>query len=97
MGQLVWYSRPEPRENAIGVLAPGDGDGRGADGIFQNQVPADDPRRELSHRRVGIGIRAAGYGDHRGELGVTEAGQGAADARHDEGQDRPSTGRWIWS
>src|SRR6185312_12018076 len=67
---LVWYSWTEPGDDPVGVLAPGDGDGGGADRVFEHQVPADDPR----------------------EVRVAEAGEGAADAGHDEGQDHRGAG-----
>ena len=87
VGPLVWYSRPEPGEDAIGVFTPRDRDRRRADRILEHQVPADDPGDQLAHRRVGVGVGAAGDGDHRGELGVTETGERAADAGDDERED----------
>ena len=86
MRPLVRNSQPEPIEHAIGVLAPGDGDRRRGDGVFENQIPADDPRDQFAHGRVRVGVGAAGHRDHRGELGVTETGKGAADAGDDEGE-----------
>ena len=84
MRPLIWNAQAEPVEHAIGVFAPGDGDGRRSDGIFENQIPADDPRDELAHGRVRIGVGAAGDGNHRRELGVTKTGKGAADSGDDE-------------
>ena len=71
---------------AIEILAPGDGHGSGADGIFQHQVPADDPRHQLTHGGVRISVGAAGDRDHRGKLGVAKAGKSAAHARENEGE-----------
>ena len=74
----------EVLEQLVEVFAPGDADGRGADRVFEDQVPADDPGDQLAHRRVRVGVRAARHRDHRRELGVAEARERAADRRDDE-------------
>ena len=51
-----------------------------ADGVFQDQVPADDPGDQLAHGGVGVGVGAAGDGDHRRQLGVAQRGERADDA-----------------
>jgi len=86
MRPLIWNAQAEPVEHAIEVFAPGDGDRRRAHGIFQNQIPTDDPGNELAHGGVGIGVGAPCDGDHRGELGVTKTGKGTADASDNEGE-----------
>ena len=48
-----------------------------AEGVFQDQVPADNPRRQLTHGRVGVGIRRAGDRNHRRNLGITQARKSA--------------------
>ena len=62
------------------------GHGRRGDGVFENQIPTDDPRDQLAHRRVRVRVGAAGDGNHRRELGVTQAGERAADSGDDERQ-----------
>ena len=84
MRPLVWDSHAEPLEHAIGIFAPGDGDRRRRDGIFEDQIPADDPGDQLAHGGVGISVGAARDGNHRGELRVTKTGERAADAGDDE-------------
>ena len=86
MRPLVWYSEAEPLEHAIEVFAPSDRHRGRADRIFEDQIPADDPRDEFTHRRVGIGIGAAGYWNQGSEFRVTKPGKGAADAGDDEGE-----------
>ena len=76
---LIRHVQPEVLEHLVEVLAPGDRDGGGADGVLEHEIPADDPGHQLAHRRVGIGVGAARDRDHRRELGVAEAGEGAAD------------------
>ena len=53
------------------------------DGVFQNQVPADDPRHQFAERRVRVRVRTPGHGRHRGEFGVTEGGQKTHGPGHD--------------
>ena len=77
------------------VARPADADGRRADQVFEDEVPADDPGDELAHRRVRVRVRAARDGDHRRHLGVAEARERRGDARDDEGERdrRPGVGR----
>ena len=58
-----------------------------ADRIFQDEVPADDPRDQLAHGRVGVGVGAAGDGNHRRQFGVAQRGE-AADDRHQHQRQR---------
>ena len=66
------------------VARPADRDRRGADHVFEDQVPADQPGDELAHRGIGVGVGRAGDRHGRGHLGVAEAGEGAGDAAEDE-------------
>ena len=68
------------------VARPADGHGGGGDGIFQDQVPADDPGDQFADARVGIAIRAAGAADGAGQLGVAQGGEGAGGTGENEGQ-----------
>src|SRR5204863_2217518 len=92
MRPLVWNAHPEPLEHAIRVLAPSDRNRRRRDRVLEDQIPTDDPRDKLTHRRVGIGIGAAGDGNHRGEFRVAETRKGAADAGDDERKHNRRTG-----
>src|SRR5262249_6443105 len=68
------------------------GDGGGAEEIFENEVPPDDPGDELTERRVAVGVRAAGDRNHRGELGVAEASEQASKSGEHERQNDRRTG-----
>ena len=68
-----------------------DADAHVAEGVLEDEVPADDPRDQLSERRVGVGVRGARNGDHRRELGVAESGERADDSDEDQ-RDRQ---RWA--
>ena len=50
-----------------------------AEGVLENEVPADDPRDQFAHGGVGVGVGRAGDGNHRRELGIAEAGERADD------------------
>jgi hypothetical protein len=46
----------EPVQQHLKVPRPGDGDGGGTDGLFEDQVPADQPGGQLAQRGVGIRV-----------------------------------------
>ena len=86
MRPLIRDSHVEPAENAIGVFAPRCRNRGRGDSIFENKIPANDPRDEFAHGRVGIGVSTPGNGNHRCKFGVTKACEGAADPRHNKGK-----------
>ena len=90
--QAVGQRNPEPGEQRREIAAPGDRDRDVADRVFENQVPADDPRDELAQRRVRVGVGAAGLRDHRGQLGVAQRREPADDAEQDEREDQRRAG-----
>ena len=71
----------EPVEHADQMRGKADAHRHVADGVFEDQVPTDDPGNEFAHGGVGVGVRAARDGNHRSELCITEPGK-AADDRH---------------
>ncbi len=79
-------AEPHRLQQTHEVARPADGDRRAADGIFQDQIPADDPGRELAQRGIGVGIGAAGNRQERRQLGVAEADEGTGDRGQHEGQ-----------
>ena len=83
---------PEPREQRREIAAPGNRDGNVADGVLQNQVPADHPRDQLAERGVRIGIRAPRLRDHGRQLCIAERRQTAHDAEQDEREDQRRPG-----
>ena len=52
-----------PLQERNQVARPADGYGGGADRIFQNQVPADDPGQKLSDGDIRIGVGTPRHGD----------------------------------
>ncbi len=67
----------EVSQKAHDIAGPADGDGGGAERVFQDQIPADDPGDELAERRIGVSVGAAGDRDGRGHLGVAQPGAAA--------------------
>ena len=51
--------------------------------VFQNQIPADNPRENFAQNRVGVGVGAARDRNHRGQFGETQAREQASD-QHDQ-------------
>ncbi len=74
----------KPVERRGHVRRKTDANGHVADCVFQDQVPADDPRDQLAHGGVGVGVGAAGDGDHRGQLGIAQPGERADDRHQDQ-------------
>src|SRR5580658_6519033 len=73
-GDPLWREiDAEPSEQLHDISGPAGGYRRGAEGIFENQVPADDPGNEFAQGRVAIGISRARDRNQRGEFGVTQA------------------------
>ena len=69
------------------VARPAYGNGAGAHGVFQHEIPADDPAHKLAQRGIGVGVGAAGHRDHARQLGIAHAGEGAADGGDHEAED----------
>ena len=78
-------------QQRLEVVAPGDRDRDVADGVLENQIPADDPRDQLAERRVGVRVGAARLRNHRRELRVAESREraGAAEQQERKHQRRP--------
>ena len=85
----------EPLEQRLDVRGEANADAHVGEGVFEDQVPADDPCDQFAERGVGVGIGRAGDGNHRGEFGVAEAGKDADDGNKDEREceRRPAPGR----
>src|SRR6266581_4616883 len=66
------------------ITGPAHRDGHVADGIFQNEVPTNNPRDNFAKCRVGIRVGRSGHRNHRRELGVTKRSERASDASYDE-------------
>ena len=75
---------PESLQQRVEVVAPGNRDGDVAHGVFEDQVPADDPCDQLAKRRIRIGISAPRLRNHRRELGVAETGERARAAQQEK-------------
>ena len=63
------------------VIRPAGRDRARAHGIFQRQVPADDPGKEFAQGGIGIRVGATRQGNHGSELRIAKPGQGAPESR----------------
>ena len=82
----------EPVEQIDDMGGKADADGHVGAGVFEDQIPADDPGDQFAHGGVGVGIGRAGDGNHRGEFGITEAGERADKGDQDQRKRDGGTG-----
>jgi hypothetical protein len=85
-GHVFRKVNAEAGEKAGEIIGPGNGDGDVADGIFEEQIPANDPGDEFAEGSVGVGVGTSGNGNHRSELGVAEGGERTGDGDEDKQQ-----------
>ncbi len=85
----------EEREEILEVVGPAVRDGGGGHGVLENQVPADDPGKQLAERRVGVGVGRARDGHHGGKFRVAQGGENARDSGDDEGQHQRGAGAIV--
>ena len=95
VGDRVRQRQAEQRvEQLVEVRAPADGDGGDRHAALEDQVPADDPGRQLAERGVVVGVGAAGHRDGGGQLREGRRREHAGHAGEDEGEhDRRPRGR----
>src|ERR1019366_4835005 len=74
------------------IARPADGDGDGPDGVFEDQVPTDDPGEQFAQSGIAVSVGAAGHWDERGELAVTERGEDRSHAGQYERQHNRGAG-----
>ena len=71
----------KPVKQADNMRGKSNAHGHVTDGIFEYEVPTNDPGDEFAHGGVRVRVGAAGDRNHRGEFGVTQRGE-PADNRH---------------
>ena len=69
------------------IFGPAHRDGAGTHGIFENEVPADNPADKLAERRIRVGVGAAGGRDHACEFGIAHAREAAANRSNHKADD----------
>jgi len=82
----------EPVEQIDDVGGESYADGHVGAGVFEDQVPADDPGDEFTHGGVSVCICGAGDGNHGCQLGITEAGERADKGYENQGDGDRGTG-----
>ena len=83
-GDLRRQLKVETLEQGDEIAAPSDGNRRGADSVFDDEVPANDPGEDFAQRGVAVGVGGAGDRNQGGEFGIAEPGEDAARARENE-------------
>ena len=70
-------------------------DGHVGDRVFEDEVPADDPRDEFAHGGVGVSVGAAGDWNHCRKFGVTDGGKCANDRNQNKRDGDGGPGSWT--
>ncbi len=82
--QPYWPRHMKDRKQTLKIVRPGNRHGHVADGVFKNQVPADDPGDEFAQGGIGISVGRAGDRHHGSKFRVTQSGEPAGDGHQDE-------------
>ena len=69
----------EPLKKRFNVRCEADADAHVGEGVFEDEVPADDPGDELAEGGVGVCVGRASDGDHRSQFRVAQTGEDADD------------------
>ena len=77
---------PKLSQQADKIAGPANRNGGGAHGVFQNEIPADDPGEDLTDRGISIYIGASGCRYHRRQFGIAQTDEGAGNAGENKGQ-----------
>ncbi len=86
VGQPERHANMENIQQLNKVIRPARRHGTGTHRIFQGQIPANNPGKNLAERGVGIGISAARQRNHGRKLRITKPRKGTAQARHHKRQ-----------
>ena len=66
------------------IIAPRNCYGDVADGVFHQQIPADNPRHKFAKRSVGIRVRRSRDRNHGSEFGIAKRRKRAGNRREDK-------------
>ena len=86
-GSMPSNSNPLTTQQIDDMSGKADADSHVRTGIFEDQIPADDPGNQLAHGGVGIGVGRAGNRNHGSEFCITKTSQSA-----DEGDEEKRDG-----
>src|SRR5260370_6946113 len=68
------------------VVGPARGNGAGAHGVFEGEIPPDDPGEEFAESGVSVSVGTPGQRNHSGELGIAKSRERASQAGDYEGK-----------
>ena len=92
--QLERRMEAEPVQQINNVGGKAHADAHVAEGVLQNQIPADDPGDEFAERDISVCVSRAGDGNHGRQFGVTEPGNDTNDGyQHQRKRQRRSRAR----
>ena len=74
------------------VVGPAGRNRARAHGIFEGQVPADNPGEDLAQGGIGIGVGAARQRNHGGEFRIAQCREGATQSGKNEGKHQGRAG-----
>src|SRR5262249_11113399 len=64
IGQPMRQFDAENADEILEVVGPTMRDSRGPHCVFEHEIPADDPGKQLAERRVGVSVSRASDGNH---------------------------------
>ena len=74
------------------VVARGNRHRNVSDGVFENEIPSDDPGNDLTESGIRVRVGAARLRNHRGELRIAQCGQRTRAAKQQERKNQSRTG-----
>src|SRR5208337_3665856 len=83
---------PDGPEEGVEVPGPADCHRRDRKTVFENEIPADDPRPDLAERDVAVGIGAPGKRDQGGKFSIAERSKEAGNTGNNERKRKCITG-----
>ena len=82
----------EIAKQADEVATPSGGDGGGAEGILEHQIPADDPGKNFAESGIAVGVGRSGDRNHGRKFGIAKSGENAPDSGENKGEYDGGTG-----
>ena len=74
-GKLSWYIDSDVSQEGNDVARPADGNRDGSDGVFEDEIPSDDPSEEFPQCGVAVRVSTARHRNKRRELAVAQGGE----------------------
>src|SRR6185295_6895750 len=82
-------------DQGLEIVGPAYGNRNVSDRVFDDQIPANDPRHDFTERCVRVCVSRTGDRDHRGKLGIAKSSEAANDCGNDKRDHQRRTGAWA--